>query len=131
MSLDREQSYIRRVFIRELEGTDLAWLDKVLKMDYNEVTLDEIVTGVIQGNLQLWRWDKGVLVTELDRKVLNIIYLIGSDFLKHWKEVEDVLTTYAENMELTRITCKTENKTLQKFFNKKLTRGSITYYKEI
>ena len=131
MPLGREQSYIRRVFIRELEGTDLAWLDKVLKMDYNEVTLDEVVTGVIKGNLQLWRWDRGILVTEIDRKVLNIIYLIGSDFLRHWNEVERVLTAYAKNMELVRIEAKTENKTLQKLFNKKLTRGSITYYKEI
>lgn len=131
MSLDREQSYIRRVFIRELEGTDLAWLDKVLKMDYNEVTLDEVVTGVINGNLQLWRWNTGILVTEIDRKVLNIIYLIGTDFIRHWKEVEPTLSVYARNMELTRIQAKTENKTLIKLFNKYFTRGSITYYKEI
>lgn len=125
------KSYIRRVFIRELEGTDLAWLDKVLKMDYNEVTLDEVVTGVIKGNLQLWRWNTGILVTEIDRKVLNIIYLIGTDFIRHWKEVEPTLSIYARNMELTRIQAKTENKTLIKLFNKYFTRGSITYYKEI
>ena len=125
------KSYIRRVFIRELEGTDLAWLDKVLKMDYNEVTLDEVVTGVIKENLQLWRWNTGILVTEIDRKVLNIIYLIGTDFIRHWKEVEPTLSIYARNMKLTRIQAKTENKTLIKLFNKYFTRGSITYYKEI
>lgn len=123
--------YIKRVFIKDLLGTDLAYVDKVLKMDYNEVTLDEVMSGIKDGNLQLWRWPSGVLVTEKSRKELNILYLIGSDFIKHWKEVEPILTKYAFEWGLDRIQTRTENETLIKLFNRYFTRGSVTYYKEI
>lgn len=123
--------YIKRVFIKDLLGTDLAYVDKVLKMDYNEVTLDEVVSGIKSGDLQLWRWPSGILITEKSRKELNILYLIGSDFIKHWKKVELLLTKYAFEWGLDRIQARTENETLIKLFNRYFTRGSVTYYKEI
>lgn len=131
MRQDSGQSYIRRVFVHTLEGTDLAYLDKVLKMDYNEITMDEIIAGIRCEVLQLWRWPKGIMLTEINHKVLTILYVIGTEFFSKLDDIELSIKTFAYVNFITRIEARTEDLRLQRIFNKYFTRGSVTYYKEI
>ena len=135
MSLNRVrlQPYIYQVGVPDLAPDDLRWLDIALKTDYHGLSIDRLLVLVAKNEMQLWRMGKweGIFVTELVKwengTSLVGLYLAGRGFLKNLETIVETLKTFARNQGCRNIEFATQDKRLQRVYERKFTESTRIY----
>lgn len=137
LSGKRIKPFICKVDVEDLLPDDLSWLDKALRTDYHGISKEVCLANTKAGLMQLWRmgaW-QGIIVTEIigwdSGKSLVGLYIAGKGYLKNLDGIKDTLRFFAETQGCRVIEFATQDKRLQRVYERKFVESTRIYSLEV
>lgn len=131
----RTQPYIYPITPFELTLEDKNWLAIALKKDYHKTSIDTILKDAVNGHMQLWRFQEGIIVSELlafsGNKFLVLTHMAGRGFIKNLDTIEKAMTNYCKANACIAFEVATAQPALQRLFAKRFKEITKVYAKEI
>ena len=111
-----------QVDFRELTDIDLRWLIMACQNANTDIEPAEFVEESKRGEAQLWRWNSGILVTQIitagKRRELLCAVMAGKNFLVRRYEARAVLFNYARQQGCGSIVMDTSLASLQEVYQR-------------
>jgi len=97
-----EHIYARLIPIEQVEPVDVFWLDKALKKDYHETSVENVLDGLSSGIYQLWRLGEGdgIAVSTImiypQGKDLIVPWIAGKGVLEHFDKLREAVRYFGK-----------------------------------